>query len=309
MHDHHHGDHHGGVLRPACCRGGDNGSPDHKRREKRRLWMAVGVTSATMVAEVVGGILTGSLALISDAGHMLTHAFALGVSLAAIFFAGQAPRADRTFGNFRAEVLAALFNAATLVLITGFILHEAWMRLRAPTEVLGWQMFGVAVLGLLVNLFTAWLLHDVGTGDLTVRGAFLHMLGDTVSSLAVVAGAVVIALTGADWIDPVLSVLVCLVILYWAWGLTRESVHILMESAPSGMVLDDVRALLTHPEEIDEVLDLHVWTLTSGMHALEARVRVAGDPDLQRLQAVRNHLAHELDHHHGIGHAIIAFEK
>jgi cobalt-zinc-cadmium efflux system protein len=267
--------------------------------------MAVAVTTTTMVFEILGGIWTGSLALLSDAGHMLTHAAALGVSLAAILFAGRTAHPQHTFGNYRVEVLAALLNAATLLLITVVILREAWLRLLDPLPVLGWQMFFVAVLGLLVNLLTAWLLHDVGRQDLNVRGAFLHMLGDTLSSLVVVVGAVVIALTQATWIDPVLSVVVCLVILIWAWGLGRDSVRILMEAAPAGVDLAKLRQKLLEEPSVEAVCDLHVWTITSGMHASEARLTVGGDPDLKEIQALCHRLRHELEEHFGIGHVII----
>lgn len=262
-----------------------------------------------MAVEVVGGLWTGSLALISDAGHMLTHALALGVSLAAILFAARKTGAERTFGNHRAEVLAALFNAVTLIVISGFILWEAYERLLAPEMILGWEMFGIALGGLVVNLVTALILHDVGHDDLNVRSAFLHMLGDTFSSGVIVIGAVVIVYTGWTWIDPVLSVVVCLVILIWAWGLTRDSVRILLEAAPPHIDIAELRSHLldAHPL-VDDITDLHLWTITSGMCALEATIRLNRDVPLSATSDVLAQLRQIAQDHFRISHSIFQLE-
>jgi cobalt-zinc-cadmium efflux system protein len=281
----------------------------HRPRERRRLLATVVLTSAMMVVEVVGGLLTGSLALISDAGHMLTHAMALGVSLAAIVLAARPAPPERGFGYYRVEVLAALFNGATLVAITAFIFYQAAQRFLHPAPILGMQMFVVAGIGLVVNLLSVALLHDTDREDLNTRSAFLHMVGDTLSSVAVVAGAVVIWATGWTVIDPALSVLICLVILRWAWRLIAESVHILMEAAPRGAdppaIEHTIRSVCG---EACRVRKLYLWTITSGMPVLAAHVGVpddgtaAADPPLDRLRAA-------LRDAHGIAHVTIQFER
>ncbi|MCZ7583440.1 MAG: cation diffusion facilitator family transporter [Deltaproteobacteria bacterium] len=309
----HHGHHHHGH-------GHDHGHPglvsftapksaDHRAKEKTRLWWAIGVTTTAMVVEIVGGLLSGSLALISDAGHMLTHSAALGVSLVAMVLAARPTRPERSFGLYRVEVLAALFNAITLIVITGFIAHEAYERLREPTAILAWQMFGVAVFGLVVNLGTAFILHGGGMEDLNFRSAFFHMIGDTLSSVVIVIGALVIRATNWFWLDPVLSVVICLVILYWAWGLLRDSVHILMESAPEGLsvskVLDGLRGRF---DPVDDVVDIHMWTISSGMHAMTAHVRLKRDLPLAEQSRLAHDMRHYVSDEFSIGHAVFQFE-
>lgn len=290
---HHHGmSHHPGPS-------GEGGG--HRVKEQRRLWLALAITGVTMVVEVIGGLWTGSLALISDAGHMLTHVAALGVSLGAIVFAASSAAPERTFGNYRAEVLAALFNAVTLVIITGLIIHEAYERFLAPRDVMGLEMLAIAFVGLAVNIATAFLLHDVGKDDLNVRSAFFHMLGDTFSSAVIVCGALVIHSTGWVWIDPALSVLVCLVILVWAWGLTRDSVRVLMEVAPKSIPVARLHAeLLACHQSIAAVEDLKVWTITSGMHVIAGRVSLAEPASPDTLTDVRHALEHLASDAYGV---------
>ncbi len=283
--------HHHGI---AHSHGPDGEGNGHRVKEQKRLWFALAITGVTMVVEVIGGLWTGSLALISDAGHMFTHVAALGVSLAAILFAARRATPERTFGNYRAEVLAALFNAVTLLIITALIIHEAYERFLAPRDVMGMEMFVIALVGLAVNVATALLLHDVGKDDLNVRSAFLHMLGDTFSSVVIVIGALVIHSTGWVWVDPALSVLVCLVILVWAWGLTRDSVRVLMEVAPKSIPVTRLHTeLLACDQAVAAVEDLKVWTITSGMHVIAARVKLAEPASPDRVADVR----HLLEHH------------
>lgn len=296
-----HGSHGHGV-------GGHHGTT-HRPEEKRRLRWAVILTASAMVVEVIGGIMTGSLALISDAGHMLTHAGALGVSLIAIHLATRPTSAERSFGLYRVEVLAAFFNAFTLLLISGFIAFEAWERLMNPRPILAWQMLGVATFGLAVNLLTALILYGVGKDDLNFRSAFLHMLGDTLSSAAIVVGAVLIHYTGWTWVDPILSVLICAVILIWAWGLMKESVHILLESAPSNLRVEQVRAgLRKRFDEIKEVDDIHIWTITSSMNAMTAYVELARELPLSRQSRLAHDMRHFVQKEYRVGHAVFQFE-
>lgn len=205
-----------------------------REKGQRRLGACVAITLAAMAVECVAGILAGSLALVSDAGHMLTHGFSLIVSYFAVAVARRPATDRRTFGLYRVEILAALFNGATLLVITGFIVWFAVKRLIDPVPVAGGWMLAVAVVGLGVNVATTLILRESARDDLNVQSAFVHMLGDLFSSVVVSGGALVIILTGWNWIDPLLSVLVCALILAWAYRLIRQSVEILLQSTPGG---------------------------------------------------------------------------
>ncbi|MBZ0270657.1 cation diffusion facilitator family transporter [bacterium] len=307
-HEHGHGHTHSGffvVHRPGELSGE---IPEHRPKEKRRLKIAIAVTTTAMVVEVIGGVITGSLALISDAGHMLTHSFALVVSVLAMYLAARPTKKERAFGLYRTEVLAALFNAVTLVVITGFIAVEAWERLMAPQPILAWQMFGVAVFGLIVNVATALILMGAGHGDINFRSAFLHMVGDTMSSVVIVIGAVVIRYTGWVWIDPVLSVMICGVILYWAYGLTRDSVGILMETAPKGLAVEAVEhGIKERFPDIAKVTDVHIWVITSGLNAMTACLAVPADMDLAAQKALSHEVRHFVLDEFDIGHAVFEY--
>jgi len=278
-----------------------------RRKERRRLGWAIAITAAAMVGELIGGLWAGSLALVSDAGHMLTHAFALGVSLTAILLAARAATAERSFGFHRVEILAALLNGVVLLAATVWITWEAVRRFQQPAPILETPMLVVAAVGLAVNLFTAWLLHDVGRHDLNVRSAFLHMLGDTVSSVAVVAGAIVIEQTDWLWIDPALSLGICVLILVWSAGLIRDAVRVLLEAAPYGMTIQNVRdgVAKTFPEVV-ALHDVHVWTVTSGMVAMTARVEVRLE-SLDECGRLAEKVEAFLHSDYGIGHATLQF--
>ncbi len=237
------------------------------------------LTGSMMVAEFIGGLLTNSLALLSDAGHMLTHAFALGTSLLAIVVAARPTTPERSFGLYRAEVLAALLNATTLVVITGAIVGEALGRLLHPVPVLTGPMLVVALVGLAVNLASAAILAGAQGGDPNVRSAFLHMVSDTLSSVAIIAGGFLLLATGWWIIDPILGLLISVLILYWVARLLRDSVHVLLESAPAhlrvGTVVDALRA---EEPAIRGVHDVHLWEITAHMYALTAHLVVADLP-------------------------------
>lgn len=282
--------------------------PHGKATEKSRLTWVITLTGAMMVVEAIFGWLSGSLALLSDAGHMLTHFGALLISLIAIVIARRPSHPRRSFGMYRVEILAALVNAMTLLLITFFILREAVVRLLSPSPIHTLEMFSVALLGLLVNLISAVILWKVGHGeDLNVRSAFLHMLGDTFSSVAVVSGAVVIYFTNALWIDPMLSVLISIVILIWAYDLIRHSVSILLESTPRGISLGRVEGAIKAIRGVHEIHDLHIWSITSGMYALTAHVGVEDQP-LSSIQEIRHHLEDLLREQFSISHTNLQFE-
>ncbi len=245
----------------------------HRAVERRRLILTMALTGGTMVVEIVGGLLTGSLALLSDAGHMLTHFFALLVSFIAIKLAALPTRPSRSFGLYRIEVLAALVNGLTLLFITGAIFYVAVGRLLQPSPIKELPMFFVAVLGLAVNLASAYILLDVGKSDLNVRSAFMHMVGDTASSVGIVVGAIVIYFTGWYVIDPLLSMLIAAVILVWSWNLLRDSVSILLETAPRHIDIDEViGAIRKEAPEVVDVHDVHIWEITSQMYSMTAHL-------------------------------------
>lgn len=272
---------------------------------KSKLYWVVGLTGTYLVAEVVGGILTGSLALLADAGFMFTDLVALSLALAAIRI-GERPATERkTFGYYRAEVLAALANAALMGLICAYILYEAYQRFREPREVLGGWMMAVAVVGLTVNLTSVLLLRQASQESINLRGAYLEVLGDMLGSVAVIVGGLIILLTGWTLADPILSVGIGLFILPRAWSLLKDTVEILMESAPKDV---DVGALRRRLESITGVVDthdLHVWTITSGMVALSGHVVVE---DIDRSVAVLTEARRVLREELGIEHATLQIE-
>jgi len=258
----------------------------------------VGLTAVFMVAEVVGGILSGSLALLADAGHMLTDVAALVLSLFAMQLARTPPTTKRTFGYVRLEILAALVNGAALLVISGFILLEAWQRLREPIEIDGVVMLSVAAVGLVVNIIGASLLHAHAHDNLNMRGAYLHVLGDLLGSVGAIGAGAVVLLTGWAPIDPLVSAGIAALILYSAWNLVREATDVLLESVPGHVDMDAILDDLAGIPGLGDVHDVHVWTLTSGFVALSAH-GVIDDPaeHTRILDAVKERMrAHGIEH-------------
>jgi cobalt-zinc-cadmium efflux system protein len=277
-------------------------------RSARRLGLSLAVTAGIMVAEAVGGIVSGSLALLSDAGHMLTDVAALGLALLAVRFASRPADEKRTFGFRRAEVLAAQANVAALVMLTAWIVWEAVERLRHPgARIELGVMGGVAVVGLVANLVVLRWLHD--DHSLNARSAFLHVLGDAVSSVVVLAGAVAMWFEpGWTWIDPLLSLAISLLILWGALRLSLEIADILMEAVPRHLAIDDVCGAMGSVPGVLAVHDLHVWTISSGHHALSAHV-VVGEADLGRNDAILDDVKGRLRERFGIDHTTIQIES
>ncbi|MGE0158294.1 MAG: cation diffusion facilitator family transporter [Gemmatimonadales bacterium] len=297
-HDHAHGHTHGHAHAHGSHAGGGS------RAVSTRLLWVLGITAVFMLAEAIGGVVSGSLALLADAGHMLTDVAALGLSVFAMRLARRPASTKRTFGYARLEILAALINGAGLLVIAGLIIVEAWQRFTAPGEVRGGLMLGVAALGLGVNVVGATLLHDHAHDNLNVRGAYLHVLGDLLGSVGAIAAAVVILTTGWTPIDPLVSIVIALLILWSAWGLVRESADILLESAPRHLDMDAIVSDLAGIEGLHDVHDVHVWTVTSGFVALSAH-GVIDDPRHHGrvLDEVRRRM--EV---HGIGHVTFQIE-
>jgi cobalt-zinc-cadmium efflux system protein len=243
--------------------------------------LAIGfaLTSAFMVVEVIGSMLTGSLALLADAGHMLSDSASLGLAFFAAWLAGKPSTPNTSFGYKRAEILAALANGVTLVAISLWIFVEAYQRLQEPPEILGGWMLAVAALGLVVNLVGAFILSRSEGESLNVEGALRHVLADVAGSVGAMVAAGIIILTGWRYADPLISVLIGILVLGSSWKLLRDSVNILLEQAPRELNANEVGNKMVGVEGVEEVHDLHVWTITSGFPALSAHVLVGNDED------------------------------
>jgi cobalt-zinc-cadmium efflux system protein len=273
-HDHSHGHSHGHAG-PSHGEGGH----DHGQASRRALAIVFALISAFMVVEVIGGLLTGSLALLAEAGHMLSDSASLGLAFFAAWLAGKPPTPNRSFGYKRAEILAALVNGVTLVAISIWIFVEAYRRLQEPPEILGGWMLAVATLGLVVNLVGAFILSRSEGESLNVEGALRHVLADVAGSVGAMAAALVIILTGWRYADPLISVLIAILVLGSSWRLLRDSVNILLEQAPRELDANEVGNKMVGVEGVEEVHDLHIWTITSGFPALAAHVLVGNDED------------------------------
>jgi cobalt-zinc-cadmium efflux system protein len=269
------------------------------------LKIALGLTFLYMFAEAIGGWLTNSLALLADAGHMLTDVAALALTLAAIWFASRPATPSKTFGYYRLEILAAFVNGIALVLISLWVIYEAYERFYEPPEVAGLQLTLIASGGLIVNLIAAYLLHGDHAHDLNMRGAWLHVMGDALGSVtAIIAGGLIIAF-GWFWADAVCSVLISFIIIFGAWNLIKESVNVLLEGTPAHINLKAVEDAIRETEDVADVHDLHVWTITSGIEALSVHVVHAENvAQAELLQRVRERLHDRF----GIDHLTIQME-
>jgi cobalt-zinc-cadmium efflux system protein len=251
----------------------------HGGGNRRALSIALAITATYTVAEVIGGLITGSLALLADAAHMLSDNFSLGLALFAFWLSDKPPTPERSFGYKRAEILAALFNGVTLVAISIWIFYEAYRRFQDPPEILGGWMMAVAVMGLIVNVAAALVLSRSEGESLNLQGALRHILADLAGSVGVIAAAVVILLTGWYAADPLISVVIGLLVLGSSWKLLRDSTNILLESAPPGVKPEEVGEKMVGVRGVEEVHDLHVWMITSGFPALAAHVLVWREED------------------------------
>jgi cobalt-zinc-cadmium efflux system protein len=271
----------------------------------RALQIALGLTLALMVAEVIGGLLSNSLALLADAGHMLTDAGALALSLFVAWMCRQPSRPEKTYGYLRWEILAALLNGATLLLISFWIVWEAVSRFRSPEPIAGGLMLVFAIAGLVVNAVAVWILHGVNTDSLNVRGAYLHVLGDMLASGGTVVAALLVRLTGWVAADPIASLVSTVLIIGSAWRLVREAVDVLLEAAPPHIALEAVRSRLESIPGVESVHDLHVWTVTSGVVAMSVHA-IVRQPEHHQGVLER---AHDLLQEMGIHHVTVQLER
>lgn len=250
-------------------------SHHHHQANKKALLISFILIAAFMITELIGGLLTNSLALLSDAGHMLSDAFSLGLSLFAFKFGEKIADESRTYGYKRFEILAALLNGVLLVLISIFILWEAYQRFFHPPEVVGSGMLVIAIIGMLVNIVVAWILMKGDTSEnLNLRSAFMHVLGDLLGSVGAVIAALLILFFGWNYADPIASVLVSVLILLSGYRITKDAVHVLMEGKPEGVDIEAIKHRLLDLADVEDVHDLHIWSITSDFPSLSCHLVV-----------------------------------
>ena len=274
---------------------------------KKGLRIAIGITALILLLEFFGGLATNSLALLSDAGHMLSDVSSLVFSLLAMWLAAKPPTADKHYGYSRVEILAALLNGVTLFVIAGLILYEAYHRFLAPEPVSSLQMMVIAVIGLLANLLSAWALLHQGDvqSNINMRSAYLHVLGDALGSVGAIAAGLLMYFGNWYLADPLISVFVALLILKGAWGVVRQAVHILMEGTPPTINARQVQAQLEQIDGVLNVHDLRIWTITSGIHSLSCHLLVDERADSQAvLQLASSHIRGDL----GVRYATVQIE-
>lgn len=272
---------------------------------KYRLAAALGLTTAFMIVEVVGGLWTGSLALLADAAHMLTDAGGLALALIAIRFAERPATPQKTYGYARTEILSALTNAVVLLVLMIYILYEAYQRFKNPPEILSGAMLAVAVCGLIVNFISMRLLSAGSSESLNVKGAYFEVLGDMLGSLGVIVAAIVVMFTGWTLVDPIIAAGIGLFIVPRTWLLLKQAVHILMEGTPPEIDLTLLERELLGVEGVIAVHDLHVWTITSGADAMSCHLVVS---DLKASRDILLHARAAMDNKFGIDHTTIQVE-
>lgn len=265
---------------------------------KKTLWISFIIITSYMVVEAIGGFLTNSLALLSDAGHMLSDSISLGIALIAFTLGAKAADYSKTYGYKRFEILAAVVNGITLVLIALYIFYEAIDRFQNPPEVASVGMLWIAIIGLLVNILVAWIMMrgaDVKE-NLNMRGAYLHVLSDLLGSVGAIIAALLIIFFDFGWADPLASVIVAALVLRSGYYVVKSSVHVLMEGTPSNVVMDEVLAVLQKHPSITSIHDLHIWTITSGLNALSCHAVVATEMTISESEDVLRELEHDLLH-------------
>ena len=284
--------------------------PEHSTtragQHTRALAATLALTTTFLVVEVIGGIWTGSLALLADAGHMLTDVGGLALALFAIRFAAKPPTPEKTYGYYRVEILAALANALVLLGISAFILYEAYRRFLDPPPVLGAPMLIVAAVGLAVNAVGMWLLRSRSNASLNLKGAYLEVLSDALGSVGVMVAAVIVLTTGWRLADPLIGAGIGLFIIPRTWGLLRQVVNILLEGTPAHVNLAEVERAMASVPGVTQIHDLHVWTLTSGKYAMSGHVVV---DDVAASDRILRDLHAALHDRFGVEHTTIQIES
>ena len=280
---------------------------DLANQTTKRLTLALGITAAFVIVEIAAGIFGNSLALLTDAAHNFTDVIALGLSWYAVKLATQPAHAGKTFGYHRAGILVALVNSTTLVLIALGIFYEAWKRFLSPPEVNSAILIGVGALAFFINLGTAWLVKSGSENDLNLRSTFLHLMGDVLSTLGAVIAGIIIAFTNWNWLDPFVSVLIGAFILWNAWGILRQSIHILLESTPESIDMDSMVKDLLKVDGVRGVHDLHVWSINESLQALSAHI-ITSDIYVSAGESIQRDLNEILAHKYNIRHATLQLE-
>ena len=266
---------------------------EYRSVEKKKLTISLVITAVVMIVEVVGGILSHSIALVSDAGHMFTHAFAITISLIAIMIAARPPCHHRTFGLYRAEILAAFINGLFLLAVAGLIIYEAVERIISPEDVLALDMLVIALIGLFVNTVSIAILHGSHKRNLNIKGVFYHMIADAASSVGIVVAAIIIYYTNWNIIDPLVSIAISAIIVFWAIGILKESAKILLEMAPTGLdvevIIKDLKQRFPQIKQLDHA---HLWTITADMLVFSAHMLLH---DEKQTAAAQNLLIAEIN--------------
>lgn len=280
----------------------------NENNKESRIVLSAGLNFVTTVAQIIGGILSGSLSLISDALHNLSDTVALVISLLAVKLAKKENTESRTFGYKRAEILAALFNACVLVVVSVYLFKEAFIRLMHPQAVNSLLMLVIASVGLIANIVSVFLLKKHAHEDLNVRAAYVHLFADFLSSIAVILGAVIIFLSKAYWVDPALTFIIGIYVLREGYKIIEESIHILMQHVPKGINLKEIQAEIAHIEGIKDIHHAHLWSVTERDIHLEAHLNVSRDMSVSETCLLKNQIEEILKKRFGVTHSTLQFE-
>lgn len=276
---------------------------------KKVLLISFIIITGYMMIEAIGGFLTNSLALLSDAGHMLSDSISLMVALIAFRLAEKKASHNKTFGYKRFEILAAVINGVALILISLYIIYEAIERFSHPPEVATTGMLTISIIGLIVNVLVAWIMLRGGDteGNLNIRGAYLHVLSDMLGSVGAILAAVLIIFFGWGWADPLASVIVAILVLRSGYNVTKDAIHVLMEGTPENIDVPDIIHTIEETEGIQDIHDLHIWSITSGLNALSCHAVVADQLTISESENILRKIEHKLEHK-GITHVTIQME-
>lgn len=288
---------------------GHDRSHDFRTVGRRRLWIALGINFAFLIVEVVGGLLSNSLALLADAGHMLADVSALILAIIVAHLVTRSPTPNRTFGLLRAEVLGGFVNGAALVVIVIMIFHQAWSRFGEMPEINGPLMLVVAVLGFIANALSAWVLFPDRHSNVNIRGAYLHLMADALGSIGAITASVVVLATGWTPIDSLMSIGIGVLILAGSWGLLSETISILLEATPADIDYEEVKKSLESVAHVSGIHDLHIWTISSGIPSLSVHLKLYPEcSDTTHWQHCLKDIQEMLRERFGIVHSTIQFE-
>jgi cobalt-zinc-cadmium efflux system protein len=295
------------ISHPDSDFGSEFHHPEDKNKERKVLHILILINLLGMIVEIVGGIWTNSLALLSDAGHMFTHLFSLIVAYLAIVIGMRRKTLTMTFGYFRMEILAAFFNSITIFAIVFLIAVEAFHKFMQPTPIRVKEMFFLAVFGLFVNLFGAWILMGSAKKDINLRAVLVHLLSDTFSSVAIIVGGVIIYYTNWFFIDAIASVIIAIVIAYWGWGLLKTSSKILLQAVPEAIDPEKVVQAILEIPEIKEVHDVHIWELTTKKYVMTGHI-LTDNINLADSKGILQKVNKIVQDQFSIGHTTFQFE-